>query len=300
MNVIIPLLGTAAATIAAYFAYNKLTREHILDYQYKQIRDAAAKLSSKNPITVLVLGFQKHGRSSFINTIFRVLYKEEGPLILRAETGPTKNTTTAQRVLRVKNKLLGLYPKYLMNLIDTPCLSASDNIDDDAIRNVLRGQGMEDKVSENDPSKQRNVRTVPECVILVMKAEDCHPGEPVWDRLPTVVKILRAEGLQFVVVLTHRNEALKASIDLGDLTRRVAARAGTDFVHCIENYVVDHRDQKNCSNVCNDFDTHNQTLCLVRQCFEYVQQHRQLKRKPIAKRHGAGDDQIFYESSASD
>jgi hypothetical protein len=303
MNVIIPLLGTASAAAAAFaFAHRKLTRHHMLEEQYKQIRDAAARLwvASKHPVTILVLGFQNHGRSSFVNTMFRVLYKEEGPLIMRAETGPTKNTTTARRVLRVKNKLMGLYPKYLMNLIDTPCSSTSDDINDDALRNLLRGGGIEDQISENDPSKQRNVRTVPECVILVMKAEDCHIGGPAWDRLPALVKILRAEGLQFVVVLTHRNEARKASIDLGDLTRRVAARAGTDFVHCIENYVVDHHDGKNSSNVSNDFDTHNQTLSIVRQCFEYVRQHRQLKRKRMGKLHGAGDDQVSYDSSASD
>jgi len=299
--VIIPLLGTAAAAAASFFfAHNKLAKQHMLEEQCKQIRDAAARLwvTSKHPVTVLVLGFQNHGRSSFVNTMFRVLYKEEGPLIMRAETGPTKNTTTVQRVLRVKNKLMGLYPKYLMNLIDTPFFSTSDDIEDDVIRKILRGRGVEDKVSENDPYQQRNVRTVPECVILVMKAEDCHMAGPAWDRLPALVKILRAEGLQFVVVLTHRKEAQKASIDLGDLARRVAARAGTDFVHCIENYVVDHRDGKNSSDVSNDFDTHNQTLSIVRQCFEYVRQHRQVKRKPIAKR--SGDGHVSYDSSASD
>lgn len=292
MNVIIPMLGTAAATIAAYFAYNKVTREHILDYQYKQIRDAAAKLSSKNPITVLVLGFQKHGRSSFINTIFRVLYKEEGPLIMRAETGPTKVTTTAQRVLKVKNKLLR-YPKILMKIIDTPCCSSSDDIDDKVIRKVLRGQdaGIENNESEIDPWKQRNVETESECVILVIKAQDCYMTGPALKKLPNLVKILRDEGLQFVVVLTHKKEAKAASIDLQDLTRSVALKAGTDFVYCIENYVADHSNRKNGANVSNDFDTHCQTLSIVRQCLEYARQRRLMQ---------LDDFQAGYDSSASD
>jgi len=284
--VILPLLGTAAA-VAAYFAYNKMTTERILDYQYKQIRDAAARLSSKNPITVLVLGFRKHGRSSFINTIFRVLYKEEGPLIMRAETGPTKVTTSAQRVLKVKNKLLR-YPKILMNIIDTPCCSSSEDIDDNAIRNVLRGQ---DVYPETDPSKQRNVYPVSECVILVIKADDCYVGGHALEKLPNLVKIIREEGLRFVVIVTHKKIAQAASIDLQDLTRRVALKSGTDFVHCIENYVADHSDGKNGSNVNNDFDTHCQTLSIVRQCLEYARQRRLMK---------LDDLQASYDSSASE
>jgi len=290
MNTIIPLLGTAAAAAAlAFEVYKKVRRDRILSEQYKQIRDAAAKLSaaSKQPVTVLVLGFQNHGRSSFVNTMFRVLYKEEGPLIMRAETGPTKNTTTAHRVLRVKNTLLRS-PKYLMNVIDTPCFSTSEDIDENAIRNVLRGGqgGIQNNVSElGDPSPQRNVQTVPECVILVAKAEDSYIGGPASDRLPNLVKIIREEGLQFVVVLTHKKDTQKTSIDLRVLTRSVALKAGTDFVHCIENYVIDHRDGKNGSTVIsNDFDTHNQTLNVVRQCFEYVKQRRQGKQQKNEQR----------------
>jgi len=37
MNVIIPILGASAAATVAYFAYNKVTRERNLEYQYKQI-----------------------------------------------------------------------------------------------------------------------------------------------------------------------------------------------------------------------------------------------------------------------
>lgn len=291
MNVIIPLLGTAAAA-AAYFGYNKMTRERILDYQYKQIRDAAAVLSSKNPITVLVLGFRKHGRSSFINTIFRVLYKEEGPLIMRAETGPAKVTTSVQRVHKVRNKLL-VFPKILMNIIDTPCSSSSEEIDDNAIRNVLRGgvAGMENNESEIDGSKRRNVYPVSECVILVIKAQDCYMGGPALEKLPELVRIIREEGLRFVVILTHKKVSQAEPIDLKDLTRSVALKSGTDFVHCIENYVADHSGGKDGSNVSNDFDTHCQTLSTVRQCFEYVRQHRLMKLNNL---------QTAYDSSDSD
>lgn len=307
MSAIIPLLGTAVAAAAVAFeVYKKVRRDRILAEQYKQIRDAAAKLSvtSKRPVTVLVLGFQNHGRSSFVNTMFRVLYKEEGPLVMRAETGPTKNTTTTQRVLRVKNTLLR-NPKYLMNIIDTPGFSTSENIDENEIRNVLKGrQGriQNDAVSElGDISQQRNVQAVPECVILVMKAEDSYMGGPALDRLPDLVNIIRDEGLQFVVVLTHKKDVQKKSIDLRVLTRSVALKAGTDFVHCIENYVIDHREGKNGSTViANDFDTHNQTLNVVRQCFEYVKQRRQAKPQKTSRGQGGLDDQVRFYDSASD
>lgn len=291
---IIPLLGTAAAAAVAYFSYNKMTRERILDYQYKEIRDAAAALSSKNPITVLVLGFRKHGRSSFINTIFRVLYKEEGSLIMRAETGPAKVTTSAQRVHRVRNKLL-VFPKILMNIIDTPCSSSSEEINDNAIRNVLRGGVAEmenNNESEIDGSKGiKNVYPVSECVILVIKAQDCYMGGPALEKLPELVRIIREEGLRFVVILTHKKVAQKDSIDLQDVTRSVALKSGTDFVHCIENYVADHSDGKDGSIVSNDFDTHCKTLSTVRQCFEYVRQHRLMKLNGL---------QTAYDSSDSD
>lgn len=307
MSAIIPLLGTAAAAAAVAFeVYKKVRRDRILAEQYKQIRDAAAKLSvtSKRPVTVLVLGFQNHGRSSFVNTMFRVLYKEEGPLVMRAETGPTKNTTTTHRVLRVKNTLLR-NPKYLMDIIDTPGFSTSENIDENAIRNVLRGGqgGIQNNASEvGNISQQRNVQAVPECVILVMKAEDSYMGGPALDRLPDLVKVIRDEGLQFVVVLTHKKDVQKKSIDLRVLTKSVALKAGTDFVHCVENYVIDHREGKNGSTViANDFDTHNQTLNVVRQCYEYVKQRRQAKpQKGSRARGGAVDDQDRFYDSASD
>jgi len=82
------------------------------------------------------------------------------------------------------------------------------------------------------------------------------------------------------VVLTHKKEAQNASIDLGVLTRGVAVEAETDFVHCIENYVADRRDEKNASKVIgNDFDTHSQTFRVLRECFEYAEQHRREARE---------------------
>jgi hypothetical protein len=290
MNVIIRLLGTAAVATTAYFAYDKVTRERNLEDQYKQMGDAAVRLSSKHLVTVLVLGFQRQGRSSFINTIFRVLYKEEGPLIMRAETGHTKITTTSQRVLKVKNKLLK-YPKYLMSIIDTPCSSTLEDLDENAVRNVLRGGGIGNNVLKTDPSQKRNVQRVPECVILVIKAEECYMGGPALDPLSKLVRIIREEGLQFVVVLSHKKEAQMKSIDLRDLTTNVALKAGTDLVHCIENYVADHLVPRKSSNVRNNFETHKQTLTVVRQCLEYARQHRLIKLNGLP---------AFYDSSASD
>eukprot|EP01018_Ginkgo_biloba_P032906 Gb_28840 [translate_table: standard] len=47
----------------------------------------------------------------------------------------------------VKNKFLG-YPKYFMNLIDTPAFATVENVDDNAIRSILRGRSEADSVSE--------------------------------------------------------------------------------------------------------------------------------------------------------
>eukprot|EP01018_Ginkgo_biloba_P024093 Gb_24120 [translate_table: standard] len=294
---IIQLLASAVATIAAFYTFNKVKEERHLQEQYKQVSDAAARLStgtSKYRATVLVLGFQNHGRSSFINTVFRVLYREDGPLLLRAETSPSKSqkTTTTQRVLRVKNKFLR-YPKYLMNLIDTPAFATVEDVDDNAIRAVLRGRSEADSVSEiHEISKHRNV-LAPECVILVTKCQEACLGAPAWDRLSNLAKIIREEGLQFVVVLTHSKEA-KKEMDLQELMRDVAMRAGTDFVQYIENYVAD---TQHGARVSNNFDTHNKTLSIVRQCLEYVKQHRNVT---IHKSGSADQLQGSYESSASD
>eukprot|EP01018_Ginkgo_biloba_P040876 Gb_32821 [translate_table: standard] len=160
--------------------------------------DEAARLSagtSKHPATVLVLGFQNRGRSSL-----SILYSEfcidkrapamvlgfqnhgRSPLLLRAETSPSKSqkTTPTHRVLRVKNKILR-YPKYLMNLIDTPAFAAVESVDDNAVRAVLRGRSEADSVSEiHEISKHRNV-LAHECVILVMECEEACLGVLAWD-----------------------------------------------------------------------------------------------------------------------
>lgn len=311
-DMLIPLLGTAAAAAAvASLVYNKVKRDniseeqykqirdYILEEQYRQIRDAASRLlaTSKRPVTVLVLGFQNHGLSSFVNTMFRVLYKEEGPLVMRAKKN---NNTNKPRVLRMRNTLMRS-PKYFMNVIDAPCLSTSGDIDEKTIRSVLRGRlDAGTQVSElGDGSKPRKVYPVPECVILVMKAGGSYMGGPASDLLPQIARIIRQEGLNLVVVLTHKKEAQKASIDLRVLTRGVALEAETDFVHCIENYVVDRRDDKSASIVSsNDFDTRSQTLSILRECFEYVEQHRQVKPDKISEGRGALDDEASYDSAS--
>ncbi|KAH9330777.1 hypothetical protein KI387_002885 [Taxus chinensis] len=204
MNIIIRLAATVGAAAAAIFAYKTIISNWVVEEQYKQLGDAAAKISatSKHPPTILVMGFENHGRSSFINTVFRVLYKESGPLVMRAETGPSIKTTTTTRVFRVKNKLLR-YPKYLMSLIDTPTFSESDTLDEDKLRTILRGES-------SWGLKQKGV-PAPECVVLVVRSDAAGVGGPAYQVLPNLAKVIHEEGLQFVVMLTHKKEARKGT-----------------------------------------------------------------------------------------
>ena len=77
--------------------------------------------------------------------------------------------------------------------------------------------------------------------------------------------------------------------------------AGVDFVHCMKNYVVDCRDGKDDLNyvINNDFETHNQILNVVRECFEYVEPRRQVTPKTITKGQGTLDDQASYDSGSN-
>ncbi|GLJ17611.1 hypothetical protein SUGI_0306650 [Cryptomeria japonica] len=267
MAMVIQLVAAAATAAAAILAYRKLTCDRVLEEQYRLLIDTAAKLSvtSKHPATILILGFENHGRSSFINTVIRVLCKENGPLVMRAETGPSKKTTTTTRVFAVKNKLL-MYPKYLANLIDTPTFSASDVLDEQKVRTILRGENAVISNQKDFPP--------PECAVIVIRADAAGAGAPASENLPDLARIIREEGLQFVVVLTHRKQAQKA-MDLKELTRQVAQMMGTDYVQCVDNYVAENFSG---ANVKNNLNTDIQTLSIMRQCFEYVKQRRHLNK----------------------
>ena len=73
-----------------------------------------------------------------------------------------------------------------------------------------------------------------------------------------------------MLVQTHKKQEKEMSIGMPDLTRCVDLEAGMDFdlVYYIKNYVSYHSNWKNGSNVSNDFDTHCQTVSIVRECLD--------------------------------
>ncbi|GLJ17609.1 hypothetical protein SUGI_0306630 [Cryptomeria japonica] len=275
MNIIlraVSVVATTATVVSAFLTYKSIIEHIALEEQYGILRDTAAKMyeTSKYPATILVFGFENHGRSSFVNTVFRVLFKENGPLVMRAETGPCKRTTTTTRIFRLKNQL-STYPKYLVNLIETPTFWEYDVLDEQKLRKNLRGENAAALMQMGVPP--------PECVVIVIRADASCVGGSASESLPDLAKIIREEGLQFVVVLTHKKEA-KTTMDLQELMKQVAQMVGTDCVQCIDNYIAEHSSEgQNVVNVNNNFSTHIQTLSIMKQCFEYVKQRRQLNKK---------------------
>eukprot|EP00252_Welwitschia_mirabilis_P001937 TRINITY_DN11900_c0_g1_i1.p1 TRINITY_DN11900_c0_g1~~TRINITY_DN11900_c0_g1_i1.p1 ORF type:complete len:328 (-),score=43.85 TRINITY_DN11900_c0_g1_i1:118-1101(-) len=288
MNISISICATIAATAAALCALNKFISDRILEEQYRQLRDIATKLSgsSKNPVTVAVFGLQNHGKSSFINTVHRVLYRENGPLIMRSETAPIKNTTKVSKTFTVKNRLTK-YPKHLLAIIDTPGFPESDPISRSDVTPFLQGS----KDAQNTNPSAVAVSEV-ECAVLLMKAKE---SPAVVERMQELAKVLRDQGLLFVVVITFKKEAKKSSINLKELTETVADKCGTDLVYCLDNYVVSHQDGKSGTSVRNNFETHSQTLNIVRQCFEFVKERRRATQKTETNQL-ASDQPLGYTS----
>lgn len=63
---------------------------------------------------------------------------------------------------------------------------------------------------------------------------------------------------------------------MGEIRKEAATRARTDCIYFIENYTVaSAMDDRHVIAVRNNFDTHNVTLAVIRQCVEFAIVHHQ-------------------------
>ncbi|KAL0925018.1 hypothetical protein M5K25_003324 [Dendrobium thyrsiflorum] len=236
------------------------------------------------PPTILVLGFRGHGKSAFVNTICRVLVGEEGPMILRSETAPVgfPPTASAQLAVRVAaivgcdcGEWVGEMEEegegLVVEFIDAPPLPEPA---------VLTSALVEAALDSFAVGGGRSV--APECVVVVLKCSRwVRERHLAIRRLTEIASVVRNRGLNPLIVLTHKKSLRNCKQE--ELKQKVAFRARTDCVYFIENYTT------KCSTKCraptvvkNNFDTHYTTLAIIRQCIEFVAQHRrQSSRKRV-------------------
>ncbi|ERN06648.1 hypothetical protein AMTRI_Chr01g112670 [Amborella trichopoda] len=269
-GLLLRLLGTSLTGILTFIACKRLNDQNALHAQYLEIQNALSSIPniSQNPPTIFLLGFHDHGKSSLVNTMCRVLYGEEGPLILRAETAPhcLLSTTSRHKRVSVRNPFGG-NPENIISLVDTPPLPAADKLLKSDVKTLL-------KVVPENQNPGGGMCPVPECVVLVLGSKDVMLGKLLMKKLPEIVSVLREEGLQFVVVLTHKR-ALKNRKEAEFLQNEVARRARSDCVYVVENYTASaNTNNRRPVSVKNDFDTHNKILAIIRQCLEFVATYR--------------------------
>ncbi|XP_068643203.1 uncharacterized protein [Aristolochia californica] len=257
----LPLLFKfSAASVSGasfFFAWRNSRRCDILSSQQAEIRHALQNL--RRPPEIFVIGFRGHGKSSFINTACRVLAEEDGPLVFRTETapvGPTR-TTLVPRLVQAAGRMV--------TLVDTPGLP-TERLSRAQTESVLgRLAGGDNGV-------------VPECVVVVLRCSYMRYSERqvLMKKVMEISTVLRAKGLPFVVLLTHK-KALKRAKEADELRKELALRAKTDCIYFLENYTPGTATTKSGNrsmSVKNNFDTHNVTLAVMRQCVEFVSTSR--------------------------
>ncbi|KAI0524002.1 hypothetical protein KFK09_003366 [Dendrobium nobile] len=241
------------------------------------------------PPTILVLGFRGHGKSAFVNTVCRVLVGEEGPMILRSETAPVGLPPTASAQLAVR----------VAAVVGCDCGEWVEEMEEE-----VEGEGLVLEFIDAPPLPEPAVLTSalveaaldsfavrgggsvaplpPECVVVVLKCSRwVRERHLAIRRLTEIAGVVRNRGLSPLIVLTHKKSLRNCKQE--ELKHEVAFRARTDCVYFIENYTT------KCSTKCrgptvvkNDFDTHYTALAIIRQCIEFIAQHRrQSSRKRV-------------------
>ncbi|XP_028552373.1 uncharacterized protein LOC110096524 isoform X4 [Dendrobium catenatum] len=236
--------------------------------------------------TILVLGFRGHGKSAFINTVCRVLVGEEGPMILRSETAPVGLLLPASTQLAVTR---------VVAVVGCDCWEMEEEVE---------GEGLVVEFIDAPPLPEPAVLTAalveaaldsfavrgggsvaplpPECVVVVLKCSRwVRERHLAIRRLTEIAGVVRNRGLSPLIVLTHKKSLRNCKQE--KLKHEVAFRARTDCVYFIENYTT------KCSTKCrgptvvkNDFDTHYTALAIIKQCLEFIAQHRrQSSRKRV-------------------
>lgn len=153
--------------------------------------------SRVSPI-LLLIGHQHSGKSSFINSIFRILNNEQEGLIRRAESGPPcdKQTTVMGKAfpvvihsMKAGNPMIGSGADDLCTLVDTPAFASMDDYDAKRLSSLV-----DEGIHVGDDTNSFNV-LVPQCVFILVSAEDVEcERDSVLNGLSRMKDILRRKG----------------------------------------------------------------------------------------------------------
>ncbi|RWR93964.1 hypothetical protein CKAN_02324200 [Cinnamomum micranthum f. kanehirae] len=258
LSLILKLAATSITGITALVAWRNMLRNDTLQTQFHHIR-TSLRFLRRSP-TIYLLGFKGRGKSAFLNTACRVLGEEDGPLVFRSETaplGPTRTTVQKSAVHLSAGNEDG--ESCVVTFVDTPGLP---------LRFLRRGD-VEEALR---PVPEAGV-PAPDCVVVVLRCSDVLQRAADM-RLAEIVEVVRERGLHFILLLTHK-KSLRSMKQMGEIRKEVATRARTDCIYFIENYTVGSpMDDRNVIAVRNNFDTHNVTLAVIRQCIEFAIIHR--------------------------
>ena len=174
-----------------------LKQRELLDFL---TRIDTSAIASPTPPAFLVVGSKHSGKSSFINSVYKLVYNEPGALIRRAETGYHGTvssrlhiqppTTLHYKFFPVLRSPLSSLRAPMFTLIDTPALQ--DSLREDELFNLLL----------NEVAESYDMATLfPECVILLVNSAQFDKEKAKFDwgggvRVPNISRFLREEGKQ--------------------------------------------------------------------------------------------------------
>lgn len=175
-----------------------LKQRELLDFL---TRIDTSAIASPTPPAFLVVGSKHSGKSSFINSVYKLVYNEPGALIRRAETGYHGTvsslhiqppTTLHYKFFPVLRSPLSSLRAPMLTLIDTPALQ--DSLREDELFNLLL----------NEVAESYDMATLfPECVILLVNSAQFDKEKAKFDwgggvRVPNISRFLREEGKETV------------------------------------------------------------------------------------------------------
>lgn len=153
--------------------------------------------SRVSPI-LLLIGHQHSGKSSFINSIFRILNNEQECLIRRAESGPPCDGQTTvmgkafpvvMQNIRAGEPMMGSGTRDLCILVDIPAFASMDDCDAKRLSCLV-----DEGIRVGDDSSSFNV-LVPQCVFILASAEEVEcEKDSVLNGLSKMKDILRRKG----------------------------------------------------------------------------------------------------------
>eukprot|EP01018_Ginkgo_biloba_P011419 Gb_09440 [translate_table: standard] len=254
-------------------------RSLVIDREIWQVKRKARMVSGSRPAKVAVVGLQHHGKSSFVNSVFRVIYKENEKFVLRAETGPpfARQTTVKYKAYDVLESPDGLQGSHvLFTLIDSPAVSvvrmgdrrmlvpaavAKSGARDHVASSILMNGLLEEEGNE------------PDCVVLCVNSMETATDD-VDFMLENMAILLRSAGIPLVVVMTHKDEALSRGMPVGSLLESVSTKTSSNAVFCLSNY-EDTPWPKDDKHVYNSFEMDCTVIQVLKQLMEFCRHRRQ-------------------------